>query len=83
MLISKKNSKGWYMYKNFGFLEDPIIKLNNKELLTKWFETSPNGLAIKLLFKPNKYLTIIIHETGNLEYTTIWKEEDNATIRDI
>ena len=58
-------------------------KFNNKELLTKWFETSPNGLAIKILLNPNKYLTILFHETGKIEYTTIWKEEEEATIKDI
>ena len=58
-------------------------KFNNNELLTKWFVTSPNGIAVKILINPSKYLTIIIHETGKLEYTTIWKEDDNATIKDI
>jgi hypothetical protein len=59
------------------------LKFNDKELLTKWFETSPNGIAVKILINPTKYLTIIIHETGKIEYTIIWKEEDNATIKDI
>jgi ribosomal protein S18 acetylase RimI-like enzyme len=29
MLISKINSDAWFMYKKYGFVEDPIIKLNN------------------------------------------------------
>lgn len=29
MLISKKNSNAWNMYRKFGFSEDPIVKINN------------------------------------------------------
>jgi ribosomal protein S18 acetylase RimI-like enzyme len=34
MLISRINSKAWNMYLKFGFIEDPIIKLNNRDYKT-------------------------------------------------
>jgi hypothetical protein len=34
MLISQIKSPGWNMYLKYGFIEDPIIKLNNYDFRT-------------------------------------------------
>jgi len=58
-------------------------EFTDKLLLSKWFETTPNGLAFKIKLKEEKYLTVIFHDTGKIEYTIIFKEEDKATFDDI
>ena len=31
MLISRKDSKAWHLYKKYGFMQDPLIKLHNNK----------------------------------------------------
>jgi hypothetical protein len=58
-------------------------KLDNNEVLAKWFENSPYGLSFKILIDGNKYIAINFHESGRIEYKITWKEDDKSTIEDI
>lgn len=64
-------------------------KIENQEVLTKWFENAPYGISFKIKIDSNKiktddkYISINLHETGRIEYKITWKEEDEATVDDI
>jgi hypothetical protein len=63
-------------------------KIDNQEVLSKWFENAPYGISFKIKIdnklKPdNKYISINLHETGRIEYKITWKENDEATVEDI
>jgi hypothetical protein len=64
-------------------------KIENQEVLTKWFENAPYGISFKIKIDSNKiktddkYISINLHETGRIEYKITWKEEDEATVQDI
>ena len=64
-------------------------KIENQEVLTKWFENAPYGISFKIKIDSNKiktddkYISINLHETGRIEYKITWKEEDEATVEDI
>ena len=64
-------------------------KVENQEVLAKWFENAPYGISFKLAINsPNnkttdKFLSINLHETGRIEYKITWKEQDQATVVDI
>jgi hypothetical protein len=59
--------------------------INEKELVSRWFENASYGLSFKIKDEKidNKYISINMSETGRLEYKITWKEDDNATIDDI
>lgn len=74
----------------YKFNEDKINEyaqdLNNKDMITKWFETAPYGVSFKMkvLDKTGlKFMSIVIHDNFRLEYKTQWKETDMATIDDV
>ena len=64
-------------------------KIDNQEVLAKWFENAPYGISFKIKInnekmKTNdKYISINLHETGRIEYKITWKEDDEATVEDI
>ena len=58
-------------------------KLDNNEVMAKWFENSPYGISFKMLTKNNRYIAINLHESGRVEYKITWKEDDKATAIDI
>lgn len=58
-------------------------KIDNQEILSKWFENAPYGISVKVKQENEKYISINIHETGRIEYKITFKEEDEATIQDI
>jgi hypothetical protein len=61
-------------------------KIENQELLARWFENAPYGISFKIKLNnenSDKYLSINLHETGRLEYKITWKEEDMATSNNI
>jgi hypothetical protein len=66
-------------------------KIENQDLLSKWFENAPYGISFKIKISKSsgkirlndKYLSINLHETGRIEYKITWKEEDEATVVDI
>jgi len=64
-------------------------KIDNKEVLAKWFENAPYGISFKIKINnekiktDEKYISIGLHETGRIEYKITWKEEDKATVEDI
>jgi hypothetical protein len=60
-------------------------KIDDMEILSKWFETAPYGISFKIKMKEieNKYISINLNENGRLEYKITWKEEDQATIDSI
>ena len=64
-------------------------KVENQDVLTKWFENAPYGISFKIKIDNNKiksddkFISINLHETGRIEYKITWKEDDQATIEDI
>jgi hypothetical protein len=63
-------------------------KIDNQDLLTKWFETAPQGISFKIKLDnnvktENKYISINLHENGRIDYKITWKEDDEATVDDI
>jgi len=63
-------------------------KIDNQEVLSKWFENAPYGISFKIKINnkmklDNKYISINLHETGRIEYKITWKENDEATVEDI
>jgi hypothetical protein len=64
-------------------------KVENQEVLTKWFENAPYGISFKIkidsqkIKTDDKYISINLHETGRVEYKITWKEDDEATVEDI
>jgi len=60
-------------------------KIDDNEILSKWFENAPYGISFKIKMKEieNKYISINMSDTGRLEYKITWKEEDKATIESI
>ena len=58
-------------------------KIDNQDILSKWFENAPYGISVKIKQDNDKYISINIHETGRIEYKVTFKEEDQATIEDI
>jgi len=64
-------------------------KLDNQEVLSKWFENAPYGISFKIKINndkikiDDKYISIGLHENGRIEYKITWKEDDKATVNDI
>lgn len=60
-------------------------KIDDTEILSKWFENAPYGISFKIKIKEieNKYVSINLNENGRLEYKITWKEEDKSTIDSI
>ena len=58
-------------------------KVDDKDILMKWFENAPYGISFKIKIDDIKYMSINLHDTGRMEYKTTWKEADKATIKDI
>ena len=64
-------------------------KIDNIDILTKWFENTPYGISFKIkinnekIKSNDKYISINLHETGRIEYKITWKEDDEATVEDI
>ena len=65
-------------YKNTDRIED-------KEVLSKWFENAPYGISFKI--KRNdlntKYISINLHETSRIEYKITFKENNKAVLNDV
>src|SRR5690606_30329554 len=59
----------------------------NQDILFKWFENSSYGISFKIRLNnkdgSDKFVVINLNESGRIEYNTIWKEENLATIHDI
>jgi hypothetical protein len=78
---------GNVVYKfNEDEINDFMKKIENSDIITKWFENTPYGITIK--FKINdkfgeRFMGITISESGRLEYKIVFKEDDNAVIDDI
>ena len=77
--IQYQTSDGQITYKFFTKTE----KLDNQEILSKWFENAPYGISFKILLENNKYVSINLQESGRIEYKITWKEDDEATIETI
>jgi len=58
-------------------------KIDNSEILNKWFENAPYGVSFKIKVNTDKYISINLHENNRIEYKITWKEIDQATIDDI
>ena len=58
-------------------------KIDNQEVLSKWFENAPYGISVKIKLLDDKIISINIHESGRIEYKITFKEDDGATIYDI
>lgn len=83
--IQLKKNTGNVIFKSF-FKSDSGDEDKNL-LLSKWFESSPYGLSIKVKIdkqiKDIKYLSLNLFENGRLEYKSQWKEEDKIVMDDI
>jgi len=64
-------------------------KIDNQEVLSKWFENAPYGINFKIKINnekiktDDKYISIGLHENGRIEYKITWKEDDQATVNNI
>jgi hypothetical protein len=64
-------------------------KIDNQDVLAKWFENAPYGISFKIKIQnekiktDDKYISINLQETGRIEYKITWKEDDEATVEDI
>ena len=58
-------------------------KIDNQDILSKWFENAPYGISVKVKLENDKIISINIHESGRIEYKVTFKEDDGATIDDI
>lgn len=63
------------------FTESEILE--NQELLTKFFETSPYGLYFRIKIREDKFVSINFLENGRIEYKITWTEAEMATVSDI
>jgi hypothetical protein len=52
----------------------------NQDILAKWFENAPYGIAFKIKIDDKNYISINLHETGRIEYKITWKEDDAVVI---
>ena len=77
--IQYQTSDGQITYKFYTKTE----KIDDQEILSKWFENAPYGISFKILLENNKYISINLQESGRIEYKITWKEDDNATIETI
>lgn len=57
--------------------------INNPEIMKKWFENAPYGISIRKKIDEEKYISFNINESGKIEYRITWREEDQATIKDV
>jgi hypothetical protein len=72
----------------YRYHERYLLESGKKEMIMKWFETSPYGLSFKVKFSGQssaeiRYIAVNLNETGRIDYKIQWKEEDHATSRDI
>jgi hypothetical protein len=58
-------------------------KINETEILSKWFESTPYGVSFKIKTDDNFFTSVSLNETGKIEYKITWKENDNAVVDDI
>lgn len=56
----------------------------DKEQFLKWIENTPIGISLKIYLEEyKKYVTLKIYDTGKIEYTTQWKENQQITIKNV
>lgn len=74
----------------FKYNEKEINKFkkdkNKHSLLKKWFENAPYGISFKVKINENgteKFIAITLTDNKRIEYKTVWKEEEKATVEDI
>ena len=70
----------------YKYAEEHLFKNVNKDIILKWFETSPYGISFKIRISENdnyKYMAINLSDNGRVDYKIQWKEEDMCTIDDI
>ena len=58
-------------------------KIDNNEILAKWFENEPYGISFKHKVSDEKYISINFKENGRMDYKITWKEINKATVNDI
>lgn len=81
--IQFQTSDGNSKYK---YAEEHLFKHVSKNIIMKWFETSPYGISFKVRVKDHgeyKYMAINLSDNGRIDYKIQWKEEDMCTIDDI
>lgn len=60
--------------------------LQKKDNIKRWLQTTPYGLSFKVNmehYSKNKYPTISILDSGNIEYRSQWSEADKMTVTKI
>ena len=58
-------------------------KIENLDIMRKWFENAPYGISFKSKVGDSKYVSINLYENGKLDYKITWKEAEKATVKDI
>ena len=58
-------------------------KIDDSNILSKWFDNAPYGISFKIKIEENKYISINLNENGRIEYKITWIEDDKATVDDI
>ena len=61
---------------------DRTKKIDDNDILSKWFETAPYGISFKIK-SDNKFISINLNENGKMEYKITFKEIEKATIDNI
>lgn len=70
----------------FRYNEKYLVENEKKDIIIKWFESSPYGISFKVRVgeKPNyKYMAINLSDVGRIDYKIQWKEDDMFTVDDI
>ncbi|MEM3063419.1 MAG: hypothetical protein QW303_07745, partial [Nitrososphaerota archaeon] len=70
----------------FRYNEKYLVENEKKEIIIKWFESSPYGISFKVRVgkEPNyKYMAINLSDVGRVDYKIQWKEDDMFTVNDI
>jgi len=58
-------------------------KIDDKNILSKWFDNAPYGISFKIKVEEEKFISINFNENGRIEYKITWTEDNKATIDDI
>lgn len=71
---------------NVRFSKKFMMEYSDKNVIVKWFESSPFGISVraKMIIKERiAYITINLNENGRLDYKIHWKEDDSLSVTDI
>lgn len=71
---------------HFNYLESYLKEQGQKEVMMRWFETTPYGISFKIRVQEagrETWLSVNITDVGRVDYKIHWKEDDTLTIDDV